>query len=44
VNGNLEKVKKEVDNLAENIEEDMYAIQDKILGKKVRGLKIKSHW
>jgi len=44
VNGNLEEVKRQVDSLAEKIEEDMYAIQDKILGKKERGLKIKSHW
>ena len=44
VSGNLEKVKKEVDSLAEKIEEDMYAIQDKILGKQIRGLKIRSHW
>jgi len=44
VNGDLEKVKRGVDSLAEKIEEDMYAIQDKILGKKVRGLKIRSHW
>ncbi|OGY22828.1 MAG: hypothetical protein A2172_01915 [Candidatus Woykebacteria bacterium RBG_13_40_15] len=44
VNGDLEKVKRGVDSLAEKIEEDMYAIQDKILGKKVRGLKIRSYW
>ena len=44
VNGDLKKVKKEVDSLAEKIEESMYDIQDKILGKKIRGLKIKSHW
>ena len=44
VSGNLEKVKKEVDSLAEKIEEYMYAIQDKILGKQIRGLKIRSHW
>ena len=44
VNGNLEKVKGEVDALAEKIEESMYTLQDKILGKKIRGLKIKSHW
>ncbi len=44
VNGNLKKVKREVDNLAEKIEESMYVLQDKIIGKKIRGLKIKSHW
>jgi len=44
VNGDLEEVKKEVDALAEKIEESFYAYQDKILGKKLRGIKIQSHW
>ncbi|OGY24582.1 MAG: hypothetical protein A2Y57_01860, partial [Candidatus Woykebacteria bacterium RBG_13_40_7b] len=44
VDGNLGKVKKEVDDLAEKIESSMYEIQDKILGKKMRGLKIRSRW
>lgn len=44
VENNLDQVKKEVDDLAERIEESMYALQDKILGKKERGLKIRSHW
>ena len=43
-NGDLERVKKEVDDLAERIEDSMYSIQDSILGKKQRGLKIRSNW
>lgn len=44
VNNNLEEVKKEVDNLAQKIEDSFYEYQDKVLGKKERGLKIRSHW
>lgn len=44
VEDNLQEVKKEVDDLAELIEKDMYVYQDKILGKKSRGLRIKSNW
>lgn len=44
VAGNLDETKKEVDTLAQKIEDVMYAIQDRILGKKERGLKIRSHW
>jgi phosphoglucomutase/phosphomannomutase len=44
VDGDLGDVKKEVDVLAEAIEKDMYSYQDRVLGKKLRGLKIKSHW
>lgn len=44
VNNNLEKVKKEVDDLAQAIENSMYEYQDKVLGKKERGIKIRSHW
>ncbi len=44
VEDNLQEVKKEVDDLAISIEKDMYIYQDKILGKKSRGLKIKSNW
>ncbi len=44
VNGDLEKTKKEVDEMAQRIEDSFYEYQDKILGKKERGLKIKSHW
>jgi len=44
VDGDLGDVKRQVDALAEGIEKDMYNYQDKILGKKLRGLKIKSHW
>ena len=44
VSGDLEKVKKEVDILAEEVEKSMYEYQDKVLGKKARGLKIISNW
>lgn len=44
VDNNLDKVKQEVDSLAEAIENDFYSYQDKVLGKTVRGLKIRSHW
>ncbi len=44
VNDDLEEVKNEVDRLAERIEESMYTFQDKILGKRQRGLKIISNW
>ncbi|OGY28266.1 MAG: hypothetical protein A2Z42_01830 [Candidatus Woykebacteria bacterium RBG_19FT_COMBO_43_10] len=43
VDGGLGNVKKEVDALAEAIEKDMYGYQDRVLGKKSRGLKIRSH-
>lgn len=44
VEGDLDNVKEEVDSLAERIEKSMYEYQDKILGKKERGLKIISKW
>lgn len=44
VNSDLEKVKREVDDLAEKIEKSMYDYQDRVLGKETRGLKIRSHW
>ncbi len=44
VDGDLEKTKKEVDALAQRIEDSFYEYQDKVLGKKERGLKIISHW
>lgn len=44
VDGNLEQVKAEVDQLAEAIEKDFYTYQDQVLGKSIRGLKIRSHW
>ncbi len=44
VDVSLEETKKEVDALAQKIEDDMYVIQDRILGKKERGLIIRSHW
>jgi phosphomannomutase len=44
VNNNLPSVKKQVDTLAEEIEKDIYAYQDRILDKKLRGIKIKSRW
>lgn len=44
VKGDLGAAKKEADALAEKIEESMYQYQDKVLGKKERGLKIRSHW
>jgi phosphomannomutase len=44
VDGNLEEVKKEVDNLAQKIEDSFYRYQDEVLGKKERGLKIISHF
>jgi len=44
VNGDLEKVKGEIDTLAEEVEKSMYEYQDNVLGKKARGLKIISKW
>jgi len=44
VEDSLEKTKKEVDELAQKIEDSFYEYQDKVLGKKERGLKIISRW
>lgn len=44
VDGDLEKTKKEVDELAQRIEDSFYEYQDRVLGSKQRGLKIISHW
>lgn len=44
VEGDLNKTKKEVDDLAQKIEDSFYEYQDRVLGKKERGLKIRSHW
>lgn len=44
VNGDLEATKKEVDALAQRIEDSFYEYQDKILGSEQRGLKIISNW
>lgn len=44
VSGDLEKTKKEVDEMAQQIEDSFYDYQDKVLGSKQRGLKIISHW
>lgn len=44
VNGDLGKTKKEVDEMAQQIENSFYEYQDKALGTKKRGLKIISHW
>jgi len=44
VNGDLEATKKEVDALAQRIEDSFYEYQDKVLGSAQRGLKIISNW
>lgn len=44
VSGDLEKTKKEVDEMAKRIENSFYEYQDKVLEIKKRGLKIISHW
>ena len=44
VGNDLNKVKKEVDSITENIEESFFEIEYKILGKKIGGHKFESNW